>query len=385
VRWQNAVLLLLPAATLLWELLRRRATAIAKGCLVLATFWLGCVPQMLAWKAIFGHYLLKDPPHGADFLRLAHPFVLQTLFSSRHGLLFWSPVLWGGFLGYGLLLVRSPRTFLALAPPVLVMSYVNACSGDWWAGGSFSNRRFDSLLPLLAVGLALSLEALEALVRRRPLGVLGAGVLLAIASNQLFMEQYRRVLIPRDDTVSFPAVERNQAELVSAALGSPPAWPANWVFAAAHHLGPEQYDRIVGKYLFYRQNALSGPERRRAVVSFGDPRVDPALLDQGWSSLMGCEKKVCRSVLRNARIFAPLDVAEELDLELNARGSGEVVLAVNGRGVARLPLKETLASLKVHVPGSFWHREINEVAFSLEDAYRCDLSEIAFTRTGAGR
>ena len=144
VRWQNGVLLMLPAATLLLSLRQETGATVRKGFLVLAAFAVGALPQMLAWKAIFGQYLLAEPPHGRDFLRLDHPYLLLTFFSSRHGLLYWTPVLWGGFLGFFLLFRRDRFTTLALAAPLVVMSYVNACSGDWWAGGSFSNRRFDS-------------------------------------------------------------------------------------------------------------------------------------------------------------------------------------------------------------------------------------------------
>jgi hypothetical protein len=145
---------------------RKPRQALARGALVLACFLLGALPQMLAWKAIFGSYLLADPPHGRDFLRLDHPYLLHTLFSSRHGLLFWTPMLWAGFLGYVLLFRRDRRIALALAVPLALMTWVNAWSGDWWAGGSFSNRRFDSALPLLALGVALVLRALAAAARR---------------------------------------------------------------------------------------------------------------------------------------------------------------------------------------------------------------------------
>ena len=56
-------------------------------------------------------------------------------------------MLWAGYLGFLPLLKRKPALALPLLPPLLLMTYVNMCSGDWWAGGSFSNRRFDSLLP----------------------------------------------------------------------------------------------------------------------------------------------------------------------------------------------------------------------------------------------
>ena len=169
VRWQNAVLLLLPALSLLPGLRRALARTLGAGSLMLLAFGLGALPQLLAWKVIFGQYLLADPPHGRDFLRLDHPYLLQTLFSSRHGLLYWTPLLWGALLGYALFLRRDARTGLTLLAPVLVMGYVNICSGDWWAGGSFSNRRFDSLLPILALGLAHAAAGIER-ARRAPAG-----------------------------------------------------------------------------------------------------------------------------------------------------------------------------------------------------------------------
>src|SRR6185369_5372986 len=166
VRWQNALLLVLPLATLALE--RPRAARIASSAAALVgAFALALVPQLLVFKAIFGTYLLGHPAQGRDFLHLTRPALLETLFSSRHGLLFWTPVLWAGFLGLGGLFARGwrtggmldkdRRTAVLLAVPILVMTYTNASSGDWWAGGSFSNRRFDSTLPLLAVGLGASL------------------------------------------------------------------------------------------------------------------------------------------------------------------------------------------------------------------------------------
>ena len=117
------------------------------GALLLSSVFVGVLPQMLAWKALYGVFVLPAPPHGSDFLRLDHPYLLNTLFSSRHGLLSWTPVLGAGFLGFLPLLKRRPTLALPLLLPLLVMTWVNVCSGDWWAGGSFSNRRFDGLLP----------------------------------------------------------------------------------------------------------------------------------------------------------------------------------------------------------------------------------------------
>jgi hypothetical protein len=371
VRWQNGVLLLLPGLTLLPRLRRAPRAAVACGLLTLAAFAAGALPQMLAWRAIFGEYLLADPPHGRDFLRLSHPYLLHTFFSSRHGLFYWTPILWGGYLGYAWLVRREPRTALTLLLPLLAMSYVNVCSGDWWAGGSFSNRRFDSLLPLLALGLAQALAALQRAATARPGALLVAGSGALVLWNLLFMEQYRRSQIPRDDTVAFWRVARNQASLVAGAVGSPLAWPANWIFAIRHRLPPDQYDLMVGKYLFYRQNNLGG------ILDLGDDRADP-LLGEGWGVRQACGSEPCREVRGRARIFAPLDVPETLDVTIRASGEGTLGLTVNGDVVGALPLSPELMELRVRVAEAHWRRELNEIL--LDGQAR--VARLAFERPG---
>ncbi len=383
VRWQNGLLLLLPGLALLGQLLpalRRRAWApagalVTTGLLTLAAFGLGALPQMLAWKAIFGSYLLADPPHGADFLRLDHPYLWQTFFSSRHGLLYWTPVLWGVALG-ALAFVRRERWRAALLlVPAVLMSYVNACSGDWWAGGSFSNRRFDSVLPLVAPALALGLAALVSAVRRRPALALGAAGALLTLFNLLFMQQYRRNLVPRDDTLAFADVAGNNAALLQSAVGTPLAWPANWLFAARHDLPVRQYDRMVGQYLFYRQNNLGG------VIDLGDERVDTALLDESWSRPLPCGPgAVCRSPRGPARLFVPLDVPETLDVTLRLRGHGELGLIVGGLPLAQLPLSAELRDVTLRAPAGLWRRELNELRFVPGPGSEAQVDRLVFAR-----
>jgi hypothetical protein len=171
LRWQNALLLLLPAWDTLMALRRggREALdAVRHAALLGAAALVGASPQMAAWKSIYGEWLLRYPPHGADFLRLDHPYVLQTLFSSRHGLLSWTPVFWAGYLGYLWLLRRRGPLAWPLLPPLVAMTYVNMCSGDWWAGGSFSNRGSTACCLLLALGLAGSLEWARRTLSRHP-------------------------------------------------------------------------------------------------------------------------------------------------------------------------------------------------------------------------
>jgi hypothetical protein len=88
---------LLPSLDLLVSCAARRRATLARGAALGLGTLLGASPQLLAWKALYGEYLLRYPPHGADFLRLDHPFLLETFFSSRHGLLAWTPALWLGY------------------------------------------------------------------------------------------------------------------------------------------------------------------------------------------------------------------------------------------------------------------------------------------------
>ncbi len=383
VRWQNGLLLLLPGLALLFQLVpalrsrswRAAGAVVATGLLTLVAFGLGALPQMLAWKAVFGSYLLADPPHGADFLRLGHPYLSQTFFSSRHGLLYWTPVLWLVAAGTWAFVRRERGQAAFLLLPAVLMSYVNACSGDWWAGGSFSNRRFDSVLPLVAPALALGLQAVVAAVRRRPALALGAAGALLSLHNLLFMQQYRRNLVPRDDTVSFADVAGNDAALLQGLLGTPLAWPANWLFAAEHDLPVRQYDRAVGLYLFYRQNNLGG------VIDLGDERVDRSLLDDGWSRPLACGPGlVCRSPRAGARLLVPLDVPETLDVTLRLRGQGELDLLLGGRPLARLPLTPELRDVSVRAPAGLWRRELNELRFVPSPGGEVQVERLVFAR-----
>jgi hypothetical protein len=340
VRGPNGLLLLLPFGVLLASWKKDPWGTFRKGLLVLFPL------ALVAMKVLSP---LKD---------LGNFHLLETFFSSRHGLLFWTPLLWGGFLGYLGFWKRERRTGLLLLLPLLLMSLVNAWSPR--GGEAFSNPRFDSSLPFLAVGLAFCLEAVRNGLARRPAGVLVALGGALVLWNFLFMEQYRRAWIPHDDTVSFAKVTENSASLVSSAVGSPLAWPANWIFALRNRVGIEQYDLLVGKSLFSGENNLGG------VVKLGEGPADPALLDQGWSSPRRVSGAICRGVLGKARIFVPLDTPEALDVCVRSSGSGTLSIAVNGEPFTVWPLPSDWNDVSVSVPAERWKRGLNEISFASE-------------------
>ena len=359
IRWQNGVLLVLPGLDLALAWLRDRRAwrpLLTGGAALLSGALVGAFPQMLAWKALYGMWVLPYPPHGADFVRLDHPFLMNTLFSSRHGLLSWTPVLWAGYLGFVPLLKRRPRLAWPLLAPLVLMTYVNACSGDWWAGGSFSNRRFDSLLPILALGLAAALEVGREAVAARPQVALGLLALPLVVWNVTLMEQVRRGMVPRDDTVAFPRLVGGGARIVADALGSPPTWPASWLFAWRHDRPPGQYDLLAGRYLFYRQNNMGGH------VEVGAPGAEETL-GEGWGPAQTVYGIRGRAVRGRARLFAGLDGPENLELRVRAFApeGTPVKVSVNGREAGRFWTSAAWVDASVRATAAFWRRELNEV------------------------
>lgn len=379
VRWQNGLLLALPGVELAVALRRipgEWLRTVTRGALLGAGVFAGAFPQMAAWRALYGMWLLPYPPHGRDFVRLDHPFVLETLFSSRHGLLSWTPVFWLGFLGFLPLLRRRPRLAAPLLPLVVVMTYVNMCSGDWWAGASFSNRRFDSLLPILALGFAASWEVGQEALRRWPSLAVLALVSPFVAWNASVSVLGRRGVLTAGRPVSFDDLVGNVASLTAEKAGSPPTWPASWIFAAQTGRPPAQYDLLVGRYLFYRQNNMEG------MIRPGDASHE-ALLGEGWGRIREDGEAKCRPVLARARLFAPLDVPEDLELVWRVRGyqAGELEVAVNGQGVGRIAVSGAWTEGRVSVPQRLWRRELNDVVVTTPQPVFVD--SVTFVRAGA--
>src|SRR6185369_3711987 len=170
--------------------------------------------------------------------------------------------------------------------------------------------RFLPALSLFALGLATVLDLVQRVARRRPLrlaALAGGGL---VAWNLLFMAQYRAEIIPRDDTVSFPAVAENSARLLSGMTGAPTAWPANWIFAARQGLPAARYDLLAG------QDVLAdGP----APIDVGDLGSE-AWLGEGWSVRHPCGASVCREVEGRARLFLPVVDVRPAAVSVHAQG-----------------------------------------------------------------
>src|SRR5262249_3511796 len=153
-RSQDGLLAFLPGLELalrLREPAQRRATARAAAAAA-GAFVAVALPQLVAWQITFGRPVLvpQERLHGAAFMSLAHPRLIDALVDPRGGLFASHPLMLAAVVGLAFLPRRVPGYVLGVGPVLVAMWYPNASVFDW-----SHVRRYTGLVPLLAPGLAV--------------------------------------------------------------------------------------------------------------------------------------------------------------------------------------------------------------------------------------
>ena len=107
-------------------------------------------PQLVIDQVMFGS-LLPARPAGQD-LQLFPGHYLDVLFSTRHGLFSWTPIALLAVAGFAF--VQDRRLQAAFIYAFVVEVSIAGAAPDWYGGFSFGMRRFVSLTPFFAFGLA---------------------------------------------------------------------------------------------------------------------------------------------------------------------------------------------------------------------------------------
>jgi hypothetical protein len=183
VREQDVFFVIGPAIDYLRALARSvraeppgRRARLAGGGLVLAAgaavvFLVVYSPQLLAYQALNGH----PSQTTLVFRKLtwSSPHALEVLFSARHGLFAWTPlaaIAIGGLVWLSFRRAKAPRlrthpdaAWIGLCALVMVAGqvYISGVVESWTVAGSFGQRRFVALTPLLTLGLAALLVELR--------------------------------------------------------------------------------------------------------------------------------------------------------------------------------------------------------------------------------
>jgi hypothetical protein len=319
VRWQNAVFV--PAALALALSKRERPTAnealwfAVSGILVFS-------PQILYWKLLYGSFLLV--PQGGGYLDLASPRIEHVLFSSRHGLLSWTPVLWISLAGLPRLLRKAPAIAAPLAISTLLALYVNASVFDWWAGASFGSRRFDGALAFFALGLAASIEWLLPRVERNPMAAVSLLLAPFALWNFLLMGAYFGAAIPPDGPASFRQAAADGAELFYGKTGYPFSWPGAVRDLLVEGRPPPVYD-LAGSLATFNN----------VDIRMGD--TDALFLGRGWSLPRRGRGRTFREASpEGAEVYVSLNEPSPYTLSLEGNPAGEADVVLNGARLGRL-------------------------------------------------
>lgn len=169
------------------------------------------LPQFVVWKILYGHFLFYSY-EGAIF-NFADPHLLDSLFSDRHGLIIYTPILLPALAGVFLFLWKQSKIGAALIIAFILQWYLNAsCSFSF--GNTFGGRNYINCSFIFAIGLAMFLSVTKKWIV--PIWFLFAAL---IVWNLLFIAQYTSGMLPHGEAVDFKLVWHNNFDVLSKIFG----------------------------------------------------------------------------------------------------------------------------------------------------------------------
>ena len=376
VRWQNALFAALPAIEWLaaagaaWRAAGRRAAMarLARDAAVCAAMALvGLLPQMLAWKAIYGSWIAVSPI--SPQIRWWDSHWDEVLWSSRSGLLAMSPVLYAGLAGLVLLWRRETTTAAAAWAVLAAMAFLNGAVQDWWGGAAFGGRRFDSTVPLFILGTALACEAAVRWVARHPRVVVSVAGALLVVWNLTLMDTAQRGWLELEAPNDFGQVASRQAATLHRWIGHPFSYPATLPFALRNGVTPAQAD------ILWPTRFLGDPTRPYGRVDVG--QGDEIWLESGWFSPERDGAVTYRWASAESAIRVALDHPASLRVQVRARAftwpgapPQTLSLAVNGHVQPPMAVGADWQVVEQVVAAGAWRAGVNRVRLAFAYARR---------------
>lgn len=374
LRWQNALFALLPAYDAAVALVAAARASDRAGIVKVLTggalFTLAAtaafVPQMIAWHSIYGGWLAVSPI--GPQIRWSDPHLADILWSSRNGLLSWSPVLYLGAIGLVMFAAARPAVGIPALLALTAMTYFNACIQDWWGSDAFGGRRFDGTIAFFCLGVASFASSAAAVARRHPVRIVAAAGALLVVWNITLMSVAQDGLLRLGQPTSFGDVMASQARAFHRWFGQPFTYPASLTFALRNGLPPGQYDLLsVNRF-------LSDPARPYSRVDIGSD--DGWLLGEGWH---GPEREgtiTFRWAAQPATLLIPLDHAAPLTVQVRLHAftypgwtPQTLALTVNGRTFGPVPVHETWETLAFETGIEAWRAGVNRLRLDFAGAH----------------
>ncbi len=375
VRWQNAIFVLLPACdsaaalATAWRTTDRRALrrALLDGLLFTACATAAFLPQMIAWRSIYGSWLAVSPI--GPQIRWGDPHLVDILWSSRNGLLSWSPALYVALAGLIVFAIRRPADGLPMLLAFAAMTYFNATIQDWWGSAGFGGRRFDGTIPLLCVGGAAAATVAAGYVQRHPLRAAAAAGAALVLWNLTLMSVANDGIVRIGESVSYGDAFAAQARAAHRWVGNPFTYPASLAFALRNGVSPDRYD------LLSANRFLGDPLRPYGRIDVGAD--DGWLLEAGWHDREREGHTTFRWAAREAVVLVPLDHAATLRVQLRLQPLGyagappqQVTLLVNGDAQPVAAVPGGWNTVELTVERRHWRAGVNRVGLRFASSAR---------------
>ena len=212
-RYQTAVYLLFPIIATLRLLYIHREEAIRPVTIALPFALTPVALQLMAWKTIYGSYLLFTYGEEGEGFIWNDPAWMKVLFSSNHGLFYWHPILFLGLLFFTAWVIRKSPVGLIWMVSILLTYVVNAAWWCWWLASSFGQRNFEATVLFAMLGMAYLFALLED--RKQLFNLLRVAIIAAIIWNINLTILYSVNIISRNSSVTWTEMISATFELYS--------------------------------------------------------------------------------------------------------------------------------------------------------------------------
>ena len=294
------------------------------------------LPQMLAWKAMYGSFIARSPV--GPQIRWTDPHLVDILWSARNGLFSTAPILYlGAHRPRRRSRSRGRRSACRCSLSVAVMIYFNACIQDWWGSAGFGGRRFDGSIPLFCARA----RRVRRLTRpawcggTRPPPSSRCSRVLAVW-NAALMGAAQSGAVRIGETLSFDRAWAAQARVVHGWFGNPFTYPASLFFALRNGVSPGDYD------LLSTNRFLADPLQPYGRVDVGMRTRTGRVADRRRLARAGDGRRgTFRWAASPATLRIPLDHAAPLRVQVRAAR-----VRVSGRAAADADAVASTVSLR---------------------------------------
>lgn len=168
---------------------RWKSAAITSLAAYAAGIIVGFLPQMIAWKCLYGSWLIYS--YRGETVHYFPVNALRVLFGSVNGLFIWTPLALCAVAGLAWLARRGDELASAGCAVLLGLLWIYGCWDEYTLGDSFGMRGFVDGGIFLVLGLGGFVAAIHSIRMQLLKRTVIAAIILLVVWNVYFIECYR--------------------------------------------------------------------------------------------------------------------------------------------------------------------------------------------------